>query len=121
VNQTTGSAPAFTPAVAVAGDGTVAVTYYDFRNNTSDPNTLPTDYWIVYSTDHGATWSGEQRITSGSFDMDTAPVAPAARGHFLGEYEGLTHSGNTFLPFFARTNSGNTANPTDIFFTTATP
>ena len=53
--------------------------------------------------------------------MDTAPVAPAARGHFLGEYEGLTHSGNTFLPFFAQTNSGNTANPTDIFFTTATP
>ena len=33
-------------------------------------------------------------------------MAPAARGHFLGEYEGLTHSGNTFLPFFARTNSG---------------
>ena len=121
VNQTTGSAPAFTPAVSVSGDGTVAVTYYDFRNNTSDPNTLPTDSWIVYSTDHGATWGGEQRITPVSFDMDTAPVAPAARGHFLGEYEGLTHSGNTFLPFFAQTNSGNTVNSTDIFFTTATP
>src|SRR5438105_4888901 len=40
VNQTPTSIPAgnqqaFTPAVAVAANGTVAVTYYDFRNNTA--------------------------------------------------------------------------------------
>jgi BNR repeat-like domain len=122
VNQTPVPVSAFTPAVDVAANGTVAVTYYDFRNNTSDPNTLPTDYWIVYSTDGGATWGGEQRITTPtSFDLDTAPVAPASRGHFVGDYQGLAHTGNAFLPFFARANSGDIANRTDIFFTSATP
>ena len=29
-----GNQQAFTPSVDVAADGTVAVTYYDFRNNT---------------------------------------------------------------------------------------
>jgi hypothetical protein len=121
VNQTPVPVAAFTPTVDVAGNGTIAVTYYDFRNNTTDPNTLPTDYWIVSSTDGGATWGGEQRITPTSFDMDAAPVAPASRGHFVGDYEGLAHSGNTFFPFFAQANTGNTANPTDVFFTSATP
>jgi hypothetical protein len=121
VNQTPVPVPAFTPAVAVAGNGTVAVTYYDFRNNTPDTSTLPTDYWIVYSTNGGATWGGEQRITPSSFDLDTAPVAPASRGHFLGEYQGLAHSGSTFRSLFIQANSGNTANPTDVFYVTATP
>ncbi|HEY3100408.1 MAG TPA: sialidase family protein, partial [Methylomirabilota bacterium] len=31
---------AFTPAIRVAADGTIGVTYYDFRNNTGDPSTL---------------------------------------------------------------------------------
>ena len=121
VNQTPVPVAAFNVAVDVADNGTVAVTYYDFRNNTPDPNTLPTDYWIVYSTDGGATWGNEQRITPTSFDFDAAPVAPTSRGHFLGEYQGLAHNGNTFHPLFTQANSANSANPTDIFFTTATP
>ena len=36
-----GNEQAFTPAVDVAADGTVSVSYYDFRNNTGDPTTLP--------------------------------------------------------------------------------
>src|SRR5581483_693894 len=40
---------AFTPAVNVRSDGVIAVTYYDFRNDTSDPNTLLTSYWMVTS------------------------------------------------------------------------
>ena len=47
VNQTTNNAAAFTPSVHVAGDGTVAVTYYDFRNNTPVAGAL-TDYWIAH-------------------------------------------------------------------------
>ncbi|HET7923060.1 MAG TPA: sialidase family protein, partial [Gammaproteobacteria bacterium] len=47
-----GSAQAFTPSVAVLPDGTIGVTYYDFRSNTSntsDSATLPTDLWFVSS------------------------------------------------------------------------
>ena len=43
-----GNQQAFTPSVDVAADGTVAVTYYDFRNNTPTPATLPTDYFVVH-------------------------------------------------------------------------
>jgi hypothetical protein len=121
VNKTPAPVAAFGPAVDVSANGTVAVTYYDFRNNTSDPATLPTDDWIVYSTDGGTTFGDEQRLTPASFDMDSAPVAPASRGHFVGDYQGLTHFGNTFLPLFVAANNGNAANPTDVFFTHATP
>jgi hypothetical protein len=39
-----GDRQAFIPSVDVATDSTVSVTYYDFRNNTTNPNTLPTGY-----------------------------------------------------------------------------
>ncbi|MDQ3871476.1 MAG: glycoside hydrolase, partial [Chloroflexota bacterium] len=44
---------AFNQTVQVAGDGTVAVLYYDFRNNTPGAG-LPTDVWLTQSTDRGA-------------------------------------------------------------------
>jgi hypothetical protein len=109
VNQSPVGVQAFTPAVAVSADGTVGITYYDFRNNTSALG-VPTDAWFAHSHDSGATWS-EQHV-SGSFDIETAPVA---RGYFLGDYEGLATVGNDFLTFFVQTNSGNFANPTDVF------
>ena len=43
--------PAFVPAVTMRADGTYGVSYYDFRNNTADPSTLLTDYWLARSTD----------------------------------------------------------------------
>jgi hypothetical protein len=121
VNQTPVPVDAFTPAVEVAADGTVGVSYYDFRNNTPAAG-LPTDYWLTHC--HAATsdclnpanWS--ETHVAGPFDEETAPVS---RGYFLGDYEGLTSSGNNFLPFFIGANSGNTANRTDAFFTTVHP
>ncbi|MBK7473472.1 MAG: exo-alpha-sialidase [Betaproteobacteria bacterium] len=99
---------AFTPAIAVARDGTIGVTYYDLRNNTADPATLPTDYWLARSTD-GVHWS--ETHVDGPFDL---AIAPNANGIFLGDYQGLATMGNTFVPFYARTNTGNTSNRTDI-------
>jgi len=77
IDQTPGP-HAFNGTVEVAGDGTVAVLYYDFRNNTPAPG-LPTDVWLTHSTDGGATWT-EQHVTR-PFDMKQAPVA---RGFCLG-------------------------------------
>lgn len=117
VNQTTNNAAAFTPSVYVAANGTVGVTSYDFRNNTAAVG-VPTDYWLVHcfagaDCTNQANWS--ETHVAGSFDIETAPVS---RGYFLGDYEGLTsvESGsNPFLPFFVQTNTGNTANRTDVF------
>jgi hypothetical protein len=109
-NASPAGVAAFTPAVDVASDGTVAVTYYDFRNNTSSPSTLPTDAFAVFSHNGGATFGGEVRLTKRSFDLD---LAPNAGGFFLGDYVGLSHVGASFVPFFTQTVSS--SNPTDIF------
>ena len=114
VNQTPNGAAAFTASVDVSTDGTVGVSYYDFRNNTPAPG-VPTDYWLAHSHDGGMTFS-EQHV-AGPFDIETAPVA---RGFFLGDYEGLGHAGRDFVPFFVMTNSGNLANRTDVFSARAT-
>jgi hypothetical protein len=112
VNTPTGR-PAFTPSVHVNSAGTVGVTYYDFRNLTTQTSTLPTDYWFTSSTNGGASFGNEVHL-AGSFDMLTAPYAG---GYFVGDYEGLATVGSTFQPFFVQTNSGNTSNPTDVFTT----
>ena len=105
-NIAAGNRQAFTPTVRTSADGTIGVTYYDFRNNTPDTATLPTDYFIVHchpsvtvSCTDPAHWTSETQITTASFDMRTAPVA---RGFFLGDYMGLAVDGNEFKPVFIR-------------------
>jgi len=113
---------AWVPAVDVADDGTIAVTYYDFRNNDPAPG-VPTDQWMVHChsacTDAGS-WGNEVRLTDASFDIEQAPFARGPNGFFLGEYEGLSSAGDVFWPLFAIVNNGNTANRTDIVVRTAT-
>jgi BNR/Asp-box repeat len=125
VNQTPRSSTvadeqAFVPGVHVTPDGTVAVTYYDFRNNDAGPG-VPTDYWIVHChamCANPASWGGnENRLTTASFDIEQAPAARGPFGYFLGEYEGLTNIGNAFAPLFIAVNNGNPANRTDVFTT----
>jgi len=100
---------AFEPSIAVRSDGTIGVTYYDFRSNTPDPATLPTDYWITRSTD-GVTWR-ESRV-AGPFDL---AIAPSSGGLFLGDYQALIAIGELFVPFYAITNTGDLGNRTDVF------
>ena len=126
VNQTptnplqAGNQQAFTPSVAVTKDGTVAITYYDFRNNTPDPQTLPTDYFIVRCTSNCADptswWNNETRLTPTSFDMRKAPLTGS--GYFVGDYEGLVSVENDFLPFFSQSHD---SDPASIFFRRVSP
>ena len=111
------SKPAFTPTVAVNSGGTVAVTYYDFRNPDGITTGQPTDYWFRASTDHGSSFGDEARITPTSFNILTAPNAG---GLFLGDYEGLDVNGTAFVPFFVKTDTGPTG-PTDVFTNSVTP
>ena len=127
INQTpttipAGNRQAFTPSVSVAADGTVGVTYYDFRNNTSDAATLPTDYFIVRCRPSGTVscattsdWDNETRLTDASFDMRTTPVA---RGFFVGDYEGLGSAGKDFVAFFSMSHG---SDPASVFFRRVSP
>ena len=125
VNQTPTSEPegdqqAFTPAVHVADDGTVAVSYYDFRNNTPSPADLLTDQWVVHchagseDCSDPASWNEESRATTTSFDMRAAPFA---RGYFLGDYAGLAsrHDPVSGDDEFVSTFASTTSAPSSIF------
>jgi len=111
--------PAFTPTVAVGADGTVAVTYYDFRNLAAgNTSTLPTDLWLKKSPRGGSAFGPDSHV-AGSFNM---LVAPFAGGFFVGDYEAIGVNGTTFLPFFVQTNCTDnscTANRTDVYATSA--
>jgi hypothetical protein len=122
VNQTptnipAGNQQAFLPTVAVNSDGTVAVTYYDFRNNTdlTPGSGLPTDYFIVVNPDpvtNPSKWS-EVKLTDKSFNMENA--APTSRGVFLGDYQGLAAAGKNFYALFAQAGADST-DPSNIWF-----
>jgi hypothetical protein len=105
---------AFDPAVHVRADGTVGVTYYDFRSDGAAA-TLLTDSWLAISSDGGSSWN-ETRIAD-PFDLALAPRTTL--GYFLGDYQGLASHGTTFVPFFAKANNANTTNRTDIFHESA--
>jgi titin len=120
INQTPNTVPpgdqqAFTPSVAVAASGQVAVSYYDFRNNVGGPGLL-TDAWVVFADPaQSLTFGNEQRLTPTSFDMELAPFA--GWGYFVGDYEGLVAAGPSFNTFAAMFGvSVSSTNPTDIVY-----
>jgi hypothetical protein len=120
VNLTRANVPernqqAFTPSVEARSDGTVAVTYYDFRNNTPASG-VPTDYWVAHchsGCTNPASWL--EAHVAGPFDIEKAPVA---RGFFLGDYQGLAAGGGAFKALFGQ--AGSTPGTSDIFFASAT-
>lgn len=126
VNRTPATEPvndqqAFTPSVHVTDDGTVVVTHYDFRNNTSTDGILGTDHWAVHchaaaeDCASAASWDEETRVTRASFDMRQAPFAG---GYFVGDYEGLMSDGTDVLAYFSASHAGD---PASAFFSRLTP
>jgi hypothetical protein len=106
--------PAFTPKVAVTRNGDVAVSYYDLRSLTpGNTTTLPTDTWLAVSPPGGRSFTRERRLAP-TFDHLQAPLAG---GYFLGDYQGLTASGDRFRALFVTTNTGQPGNRTDVWFT----
>jgi hypothetical protein len=111
INQTPLNIPpldqqAFYPVIAVAPNGTIGVTYYDFRFNTPDPG-VPTDCWLVQchpspgapATDP-ANWGNEVRMTSTSFNLEALPFF--IDGLWFGDYVGLAGvGGGGFVSAFA--------------------
>jgi hypothetical protein len=110
VNSAT-TVPAFTPNVHVRVDGTVGVTYYDFRPASPSPTTLMTAQWLARSANANA-WT--ENPIGEPFDMFLAPTSGGPNVFFIGDYHGLSSVGNVFVPLFART-TGDVANRTDVF------
>ncbi|MBH9551440.1 sialidase family protein [Inhella gelatinilytica] len=101
-------AGAFTPNLAARADGSVALLYFDLRDDTPDATTLPTSAWLATSRD-GSTWQ-ESRVW-GPFDL---AKAPDARGLFLGDYMGLVNRGTQWTSLLSLSQN-DLSNRTDVF------
>jgi hypothetical protein len=107
----------FHPWLFVAPDGSIIVVFLDRR---LDPNNLYMDCYMTTSTDGGATWSPNERITTVSSDptagstledltqdVDSSLIF-ANRAGLLGEYIGVTASSITDIhPIWTDTRLGN--------------
>ena len=119
VNQTPLNIPllnrqSFLPAVAVTANGTIGVSYYDFRFNDPSPG-LPTDYWLAQCQPSStlaasdlACWGKEVRLTDSSFNMEAVHSFNLANGDFwLGDYFGLVGTDHGFVSTFTQVDSQN--------------
>lgn len=121
VNQTPLNIPplnrqSFLPAVAVTANGTIGVSYYDFRFNDPNPG-LPTDSWLAQchpsstsAASDPACWGNEVRLTDSSFNMEDVHFFNCcfANGDFwLGDYFGLAGAGDDFVATFTAVDSQN--------------
>ena len=105
------AAQAFTPAVAVAKSGRVAVAYYDFRaDDPNDSSRLLTSVWRASSIDGGRTWN--EVLLGGPFNLRDAPRAGGA--FFLGDYVAQVGGGDDFTSLFVMSGSGSTGQ-TDVY------
>jgi hypothetical protein len=102
LDQSSAGTSAFLPSVHVAADGTVGVSFYDFRNNDSDQG-LPTDHWLLHchaSCSDADNWS--ETHVDGGFNTENFPT-PGGR-LFPGDYLGLTAIGNRFGSLYIKSD-----------------
>jgi hypothetical protein len=102
---------AFLPSLAVAGDGTLGMLWFDFRHYRGG-GPLNTDVWFSISRDRGAHWS--ERHLAGPFDLRSAPASRF--GPFIGDYMGLVGLPTGFAAAFVEAKPQARHGPTDVFF-----
>jgi hypothetical protein len=106
---------AFLPSIEVSANGTVGITYYDFRFDDPEPAGA-TDHWFIWchpqasDCTNPARWREEIRLTDASFDIEHAPFVG---GRFLGDYLGLASAGRDFVAVFIQPHA---ADPASAFF-----
>src|SRR5438105_6514457 len=105
-------AEAFLPTLAVAGDATVGLLWFDFRHFKQGSPTLDTDVWFSTSRDRGAHWT--ERRAAGPFDLRSAPAV--RYGPFIGDYMGLVGLPDGFAAVFTQARPQSRNGPTDVFF-----
>ena len=105
-------AEAFLPTLAVAGDATVGVLWFDFRHFKQGSSTLDTDIWFSTSRDRGVHWT--ERHAAGPFDLRAVPAS--RYGPFIGDYMGLVGLPDGFAAAFVQGTPRSHNGPTDMFF-----
>jgi hypothetical protein len=101
LNDDNSSSDQFHPTLSVESNGLggdkITVTFYDRRD---DPADCLAYVYGTQSTDSGATWSANIRMTSAQSNFDGNPNGP-------GDYSSSTPFGTAVWPFFSDHRSGN--------------
>jgi BNR repeat-like domain len=108
------STQTFLPTVGVTGDGTVGISWYDFRDYRGGSARRLTDLWFGQSRDAGQTWTTER--LDGPFDLRSAPRSDA--GAFIGDYEGLVGLPGAFGALYVVGQPRSGRLPTAVFYQT---
>ena len=101
----------FIPAVAVAGDGSVGVTWYEVPAQ-KDGKELSAVVRFAWSIDRGATWRFLR--LAGPFDLHTANITSG--GDFVGDYDGLVGLPTGFGSLDAVAGSESRNGATDLLY-----
>jgi hypothetical protein len=93
INDDTAPATQVFPAVAAAGDGTIAIKWWDRRN---DPvNDSLNDVYMAFSHDGGLTFGKNFRVTNANWAFGPVDLLTNA-GSYHGDYDGMTADGSNF-------------------------
>ncbi|MDH4070253.1 MAG: glycoside hydrolase, partial [Ignavibacteria bacterium] len=84
--------------------GDISVAYYDNRNDPSPGSSHQIEVWVNNSTDGGATWSDEFKVSDVQFTP--APISGLAFG-YMGDYIGINARGGKVYPVWADNRAGN--------------
>ena len=103
------------PTLAATADGTLGLSFYDFRDDKSGDDPLTTEFWFRRSSDGGRTWS-EARVAA-PFDLRTAVDAS---GYMVGDYVGIAALPDGFANAFSMSRPAAQTGPNDVFYAAAT-
>lgn len=93
----------FQPQLAVAPNGVVSVAFFDTR---ADPAHRRIDVYLAQSTDHGASFRPNIRVTDVSFDPAAGAPVDRAGNQFIGDYQGLAAADDVAHPFWNDSRTG---------------
>jgi len=93
----------FQPAIAVAPNGVVSVSFFDTR---ADPAHIRIDVFLAQSVDHGASFRPNVRVTSVSWDPAVGAPVDSGGSQFIGDYQGLAADNQYAHPFWNDTRDG---------------
>ncbi|RMG56236.1 MAG: exo-alpha-sialidase [Acidobacteria bacterium] len=93
VNDDATEADQWMPSVAVAPDGTVAIMWYDRRNDLESDSLI--DVYMTTSTDGGESFAPNRRITSGNWMLVPTPLD--LRFGYHGDYNQMAASASHFV------------------------
>ena len=103
----------FQPQMAVAPDGVISIAFFDTR---LDPTHRFIDVFLAQSTDHGASFLANERVTTQSWNPAIDAPVDSGGSQFIGDYQGLAVDNQFAHPFWNDTRTGS-----QEIFTAAVP